>query len=413
MQVIKLTKKQKKQALQPGSVVVQPTVVSTLPVKAGTGKAARRRRNRQRRRMYVSQPEPLSTSMGVTGSVARTVDSLFFPQSGIHRGVAFGFENTALAYIKGFSDIALSGANTTWTFAFRPSNCGTNNWLQWAIGAALIDPVAAPTYQEPAAITSTQATAIRVVSFSASIIPTGPYTTQSGDGSVGYVPTNTGFTFTTSSLVNLVMQKPFNGVTPLELHWVPADGDARDETAMHSLTSANASSLVGTFATQGSASFRLEWRLGIEYVPSVAYRPFVNKASPINHPDTYYYINKMVGADWGTLIIAYADEYRMALAKHNHAGGGLDQIEALNSMGSYRIGQHEPTLGDEEEIIAEENYMHRAGKAAKRTLCDVASGFAGFEVCDNPLEGLKRITKPYFTNGRGVLGIDEPLMIRQ
>jgi hypothetical protein len=315
--------------------------------------------------------------------------------------VAFGFENTALAYVKGYEDISLSGVNTTLSFAIRPTNCAVNGWFGYTIGAAVVDPISAPGVLVPAAITATQAAAIRVVSCSVSIIPTGPYTTQSGDGAVGYLPTNNAFNFTQNAIVNLVMQKPFNGVQGMELHWVPCDNEARDETAVHSMAATNGSALVGVFVTPGSASFRIEWRLGIEYVPTPAYRPFVNKASPINHPDTYYHINKLVGAEWGTLLIAYADEYRAALARHTHIGGGLEQVEHLNSMGTYRVGQHEAMLGDEEEIIAEENALYKAGRAAKKTLCNLAADYAGYEVCDNPMQGLRDISRAYSrtTNG--------------
>lgn len=387
-------------------VVAQPVVTATVPVKAGSGKAARRRRNRERRRTLNEKGPQYSFDhqMGIAGSVSRTVDSLFFPQSGIHRGVAYGFESTALAYVKGYEEISLSGTNTTFSFAIRPSNCGTAGWFGYNIGAAVVDPISAPGTSVAAAITSTQAAAIRVVSFSASIIPTGPYTTQSGDGAIGYIPTNSTFTFTQNSIVNLVMQKPFNGVTPLELHWVPSDNEARDETTIHSLASANGSALLGIFVTGGSASFRIEWRLGIEYVPTPAYRPFVNKASPINHPDTYYYINKMVGGAWGTLLIAYADDYRAALAQHTHSYGGHDQVEYLTPLGTSRVGQRDPTVGDEEEIVAEENAFVRAGKAAGNTLCDVASAYAGYEVCDTPGKAIRDITKAYkrFKNGDGL-----------
>jgi len=319
-------------------------------------------------------------------SVNRTVQSLFYPDiGGVHRGLAnAGFSATGLAYFKGYYDVTTTTALPALTLGVRPAQLSAAGWFSYQVAAANGSPYATPTVAATALITSTNATDARCVSCEINIVPTGALLNQQGDGIVAYVPDDAGFGYTQGAAEQLMIQESCNAQTTMRLHWVPSYAGGINEASLRpvSTTLVNGSALTFIFVGAPS-SYRIEYKVGVEFVPTDAIRPYIERKSPTNHPDVYYYVNKMCNSHWKPLIVASDSEYSVAYNKESSAVGH-PPIGVFNGIGSNTNGAMQP------ENETENSFVNSAWSSTRRALQDAkcrAAEAYGLD-CDNVAGGI-------------------------
>lgn len=271
---------------------------------------------------------------GQRTSVHQCVQNHFFPDAGNFRGVADGSGNSALSSYQTSAVINSSATNQWIMFSFAPTIDQTSsNTLQLSQN---------PTFANPYKTTPAQggylgiggafngtnpSTDYRVVSATIRIIPTGAYTGQSAEGKVAYLSdlgalgssTSSDGNWSAANIDNRPWSMPVTGLTDMMLHWVPNDY----ETKFRGTGYAKNSAIVGYLnAANGNSSWRIDIKYVIEYLPTVAYTPFVPALPPDMHPNTYYHMNHVVRALYYPLILGEYNEWLKMYEKFKGVSGG-------------------------------------------------------------------------------------------
>jgi hypothetical protein len=199
----------------------------------------------------------------------------------------------------------------------------------------------------PFSTTNPSTNAWRVVSFQLKMIPTSQVTAKGGDLVVGYHPSvGTAISaganvpeFSRVNIDNLEWSMPVSGDVAIVINWVPNSAENTLQSSSH-IGDAPQSAVLGYFLGAGttSCSFRVEYDIGIEYVPNVSYRPFVERKVPQGHPDAWYHINKELSENWDRWVIMPYSTYLMEVKSHESLNPGFTTVARLNGMGSYGYG---------------------------------------------------------------------------
>jgi len=362
------------------TTVAVPVAVPPMG-RVGEGKRRRRRAARARRRAggqvvpYASgfmsgANDPITSAfvssdgtMDIKNSVHKALQNHFFPDAGIHRGLATGDGNTALAYIRGSLTVnAFTSTNNVMSFCFNPSNSATGVTLSLKYGSDLTNPLATPSATVPGVFSVTNpSTDYRCVHGSVRLIPSGSFTNQAGEGSIGYTTdlVTLSTNFTRANVDELNWSMPITGLTNDIAHWVPNTY----ETAFSANAYGKTSGIVGYLAVPSTSAantqFRLEYTLGYEYLPNTVYRPFVNLMPPDMHPDTYYHVNKITRMLHYPLIVGTWEDYQAFASK-------FTPIPPVSNPGATSIGGFARDNMDRDPIMDEyqPGYLARGVRAA-------------------------------------------------
>lgn len=405
-QTTKTVTVQKKQN-KPKSVPVQRTVTTFVNTKSNKNKS-KKSQSRKLPRNYFHKYFSHENN-ATQASVHRITQSLFYPTHGIHRGISNGFETTALANIQGSADVGIvSSTDTIMRFTFLPALfatpvvSGNPNFINivssadasaplWTIAGAIGGPFLA----------NNPSTSARIVSATLTIIPSGALMSRSGEGKIGY-GSRIGTTvsdYARDSVDNLAISQAWDGLNSMCLHWVPGVDEQIFRTGLWS-SQIDFSGFVGylIFPTNANLSFRFEWQIGIEYLPTTAYRPYVDRHPSDNTFDSYYYVNRILTAHWSPLMIDTLDGYR---ARNNMVGGssyGGRLGQFITGAGASGVGFNNAAnadvlqdVDDSFETMAPENsYASKAG----RMFCDGVTNLTGLDMCGDPIgSGLTATTK--------------------
>jgi len=328
------------------------TTVTTKAAKTSKPKIAeivvrtpKRNRKQRERKVPILVADKIAhdVTADIEQSVAKKVQTLFFPRTGIHRGEAMGVEETALTSIKGSLDVQLASTSPYVTFSFQPSllRSATMGVIKANI-ANFGDPYSTPLASIPGPfVTTYPGGAFRTVSFALTITPSGALLTQAGEGALA-IPTSYSsidWTDTRTSIDNVVMQKSWDGRRGMTLHWVPNEHDIEFDTSHTSDSPITA--LVGYFQIPAGATavgFRFSWEFGIEYIPNNAYKSYVTRLPPELHPNTLYYLNRIVTKKWSQYCICETDLYNVLEAKYQPAHKSPGYATGGGSLGSVGVG---------------------------------------------------------------------------
>ncbi len=259
----------------------------------------------------------------------QAINTIFYPQLGVHRGLARSFTESGLARVNG-QFYTGSGTSSLFalTFQVTPSTSNASGWFkyEWGGGVGFTTPA-----NVGAAISATQAVDYRVLGCEITITPQGAFTSQSGAGVIGYVPDISSFAYSNTTIANLAVHKDFKGVDPMSIHWIPAE----NESAFTPIGSSpsTSSAIVGTIscptATAANTSFLVEYCLVYEFVPSVAYRPWVSKDKPSVDSRVYKYVNDYAEKHSDPLMIGRSCDYLEMLRDAVRHEGGLMSMDSV------------------------------------------------------------------------------------
>jgi len=333
----------------------------------GTGRAARRRRNRQRKNAMVLSGRggpvgggsfqnrffnPLNLSVPEMEGVSKLTQTLFFPEHGVHRGLAASSQKTAVCTILGSIDINKVVSSTPFcSFRITPGAVGTTTPLiVGKYAAAITDPTVTPdatlTVPHPFS-TVNPSTDFRCISFECRLIPSGALTSQSGEGVITYNTNIAAVTWDNAGLTNSDYMLPFNGVTSLIAHWVPN----QDETGMNSANAepvANNSCIAGYIAvppaSASASTWRLDYTVSYEYVPSSSYRMYVERLPPTLSITSYFHLNKLEQELWNPLILGYYEDWM----NHKMLFDPLEGTKAVRTMNQFGLSAGNAMVNDEE-----------------------------------------------------------------
>jgi hypothetical protein len=321
-------------------------------------------------------------------SVHQLIQTQFFPQLGIHRGTAKGADLTALAKFKSSVDIGYtSGASNILNFTIIPGNA-TLVAGYFQLAATVLDPITAPTTSVNGPFVNINpAIGFRVVSFNVKFIPEASLYTQSGAGAIGYNPDLNSMRNTDFSRANidqLEWNMPFGSREAMIVNWMPNDSEY--QIYLNASGPANQSAIQGYLVIPiGQATqFRVELEWGIEYFPTAAYRPFVDRKLPSIHPEANYHLNQFATHHWDTLIITPYNNYRQMCAQIEGIGG-YNEVYSLMNHGSSGLGGQVgdldmPTLKPHAFIPEQED----GGFSVLDSACQASENILGYNACQQP-----------------------------
>ncbi len=351
-------------------------------------------------------------------SVHDILHTLFFSQHGIHRGLARGSTLSSLATYRGSFDIELGTGttDTTLNMALVPSKL-IGDMIYYNIGnTGVLNPFNAATGTvgriSGPFTTTNPSTEYRTVSFTLKIIPVGAALDQNGEGVIAYnsnIPATGGASgnaeWTRDAIDNLTYQMPFRGNEPMIGQWVPNDKETSFLSPVPSAPDTLSMIQLYLYTQAGKAAkWRFEWTVGIEYKATPAMRAFVERSQPKCHPDSFYYVNKVLEDNWDSLVFNNLDRYRAMAIEMGLKGS--NNYTVLTSAGSYkvsgRVGDLDNEIPDhgmtETEILrsnesaegavytglkAAGSLLKSGAKLAGNVACNVMEQTTGYS-CDDP-----------------------------
>jgi hypothetical protein len=274
----------------------------------------------------------------------RYLRSLFFPDAGQCRGMAFGSTNTALTDFRYPFELTVTAGNAAVVWVV-PELILHTSFLRYGLttsailGTTTVDLTNStlyPTVTNPVApsVDSTDTTNYRLTSFEINIISDSTILNRGGWTQATYVDnmgssvmaaTGGGTTYYTgpktyAALDNYPMTKKFNGDKDLVLHWFP-NGDEiylQDYSAI-SVATASAPDLSGFIVvlqapSTNSVTYNFDLRVGLEYVPTDLIRNTAGvKVLPNVHPLAEYYMNMLVAEKWDPLVISDLEAWKATM----------------------------------------------------------------------------------------------------
>jgi hypothetical protein len=329
-----------------------------------------------------------TNALGMTDAiVCRSVETLlqtvFSGVTGISRGIALGSQTTALARFHTANTLDVA-AGQFLTFAWAPACVTDPNWFVYTNNAVLQSPYL-PTSTSlggPFAVTS-PAVSWRVVRASMRLTPISNILSQGGAIVAAYHPNlyngnptnvNCTFSFTDNYITNMEYMKTYSGTDSPFFQWFPNDDEIYVENPLHySSTSSTLSGFVGYIRNNSASpmSYRVEWDIGIEYVPNSAYRPFVQRQLPDVHTDAMYYMNRFISSEWDKLVLTNFSTYTALTeildhVQHTH----LASYQYASQVGipSYQLPSNE------------KGYLSK-GLDVVMEACETAQYYTGVDVC--------------------------------
>jgi hypothetical protein len=283
-----------------------------------------------------------------------SINSLFYPGLGVHRGQCKTFAMSGLATLKGtiFAN-NVTAADTYFAFQMQPALANQNVWLQYGFGTTVATAINTPA---TALVTTTQAESYRVVSAQLTITPNGSLLNQAGSGVTGYIPDNLGFVTTQNNIAQLRISRPFKSIDTQILHWVPSENSSADETEFESILNANGngSAFLGYMNIPSgndlTTGFQLDYLIGIEYQPSPTYRPWVDCAPPMVDIRSYKYIGQYAMDNFDPVMVGRVEDYtKYLLGAATREGAWLHQGDHIYDATA--TGQNQAPHNDKKTLI--------------------------------------------------------------
>lgn len=392
-------------------------VMPTQPVVVGrNGKTARNRRRRLRKRVVARGVNALTSGNQYFGryfsgpydptmvsSVHKLVQTQFYPQKGVYRGISNGLEMTGITFYQGSLEISVNGTTlNTLSFEFIPGlyakgAAGTQaNFFNSIAATAITDPKTTPlagAVGGPFATTNPSTTG-RVVSAALIITPASTVLNRGGEGKLGYASSSDSLNWTRSDIDNLAISRSWDGLDAMALHWTP--GVAEYEFGQATVYNPDMSSLVGYVVAPVNVAmaWRVEWQVGIEYLPNSTFRPLIDRKAPKVRPDARYFLNDTIQEHWTPLMISTLHNYQERLAIASSLGG-LPSTQFINHAGvggtgfvGMNAGEQAGVLDEFEEDNGFVRVMGAAQRSAGQHICNFAEGLTGEDVCGNPMGAL-------------------------
>jgi len=320
--------------------------------------------------------------------------SLFSGVAGIHRGITWGNQTTALCRFKQVVTLTLP-LNTYCSIAWAPTQLANANAFVYVNGNAAANTLIVDPYNSTgtAGYTSTSvagpfnsgspALEWRVVRAAMRLTPTTSLTATSGSVMAAYIPalyvgppaagslTMAGAAWTQTNMENYAIMKTFSGQQSLMFQWFPDDDEVFVETAAHYAVSDVGNSGFGIIlgGGNGAVTYLVELDYGIEYVPVTAYRPYVDKKLPEVNPDAAYYLTHRIQKSWDKLVLATVQEYDAQTALIDHLPSAWsERYQAANVVTTPAVNL--PLRLEEEKALGYCDYV------TERTGYDVCGGVA-------------------------------------
>jgi hypothetical protein len=186
--------------------------------------------------------------------------------------------------------------------------------------------------------------------------------------------------WTATNFENFSMFKVFSGFQPVMLQWYPDDDEVYVENASeYAANTHSQSGFAGIMGGgNGSSTFHIELDYGIEYVPSITFRPFVDRKLPEVNPDATYFLTHYIQKHWDECVITTVEQYDKLTASYDH----------LPSAWSERY-QMANTVG-----IPSNKLPLRVFEEAKKDagICEMIIDKTGYDVCGAVGEGFERVS---------------------
>jgi hypothetical protein len=178
--------------------------------------------------------------------------------------------------------------------------------------------------------------------------------------------------WTTQSLENYPYIREFDGSQHIMLQWFPNEYETALDSASDSLTKPN-SGFYGYINSplNNSVSYHVEFDYGIEYVPTVAYRPYVDLDQPTTHYDALYYLNLFNKANWNKTVITTYQEYLSFASSIDHIKGSLFKNYALNSTIGLPVSLPQQKRMEKEAHVTEERFCETIDRMTGLDACGV------------------------------------------
>lgn len=169
---------------------------------------------------------------------------------------------------------------------------------------------------------------------------------------------------------NFEMIKTYDGTTQVVLQWFPNDDEIRVEPPSNVLSN-EYSGFYGYIQAPANnpVTYHIELDYGIEYTPSLAYRPFVERKPPTTHPDAYYYLNLFVGKNWDKCVVCTVEQYDAFVSMIEHVP--LTLSTSFNQSNRIANPNNLPSL----QKMTNQAYIEEEG------YCEMIADTVGFDVC--------------------------------
>jgi len=315
---------------------------------------------------------PSISDQAVFTSFKKLFQTMFVPTHGIFRGLATGLSQSALCYYKGSFDLnGFTGTNNTVTLCANPHAvkapfASSGGMIAYKYSTGVTDPYATPSGGiDGPFVALDPADEVRVVSFTLTITPAGQLMNQGGEGVLAYTDNLDSIAWTRPGLDNLNFNKSFNGLRSMIAHWVPACGEEEDfQNGLATLDHSGLVLYITIPATiTASPAFRVDWAVGIEYIPKALYKPIVDRRASDIEPNTFYFINKVLSNSWDKYMILDYEQYVTYLKTFEALRGGhtYNGWAPLSYTGEIGTGQNNPAIAEIEDDYEElrlERQMH-------------------------------------------------------
>ncbi len=333
------------------------------------------------------------------------VQNCFSGVGGIHRGLSLGSQLTALCRFKQSFQVTVP-SGTYYSYAWAPAALFSQYAHQAAFSTNGLTLTTNPTdpwnslaltnvglLNQPGPFFGTNpSTSWRLVRGAMTISPTSSVLNQGGVQCHAYatnvyvgvpaaidlqaLPSNAvaGNAWNATNFVNFEQYKLMQGTTPMVLQWYPNDDEIYVQSlAFWQTVSTPYSGFVGYMQapSTNSAQYTIELDYGIEYVPNLAYRPYVDRYLPTVDEDAFQELNKFVSKHWDECVVTTRVQYDKFVDKFEHSTPALrTHIDMTGDVGM--PSDYLPPLATKSMI----------GKA-----CDALANTTGYDVCDMVYSG--------------------------
>jgi hypothetical protein len=318
------------------------TLVQTNKANARSERRANNRRiRRQRRPFNGGNNVGLPVGKDILHSTQHLIQSLFYQDHGVFRGLSKGSSTTAVTIIKQ-SFIINCTALQTLQFSWTPSELTAPNWYSSRDAAVATHPYDAGSVAVGGPFSVVNPSSVRrLVGARMIIYPVTPLLTSSGGGKLAYCPTWQGAiaaNYVPSSLDNMEWTMPWPATESIVMNWVPNQFEV-DMTASTTPSATFTGQFTGYFnAGANTTSWRVEIQSAIEYVPTLAYRPYVMRSAPKMHPEAYHYANQLINTNWSGLVMMDYKKYMAVSQSFNQVGDGHREVHNLGLTNSGTMG---------------------------------------------------------------------------
>ncbi len=274
------------------------------------------------------------------------IQTLFYPSLGVYRGLAKGSATTALATLKKTFDLTIA-ANGSLGLSWVPTDLTGAGAISYFVGVAGNDP-------DPYQASSTKvagffnatnpSTDYRVVSAHLILIPSASMLNNNGEGQLAYFPSwpgavAGGAAYLRANVDQVYWTKPVSAPKSYVMNWVPnqyevdfkKSGNAYDDPSSFMFYFYNGANIM---------NYRVEMQITVEYMPTVAYRPYVMREPPLIPLSSYDDLNRHLVSCWDSTVLVDYEYWRADIAARESKGGHTVVEKVMNAgTGPLTYGQ--------------------------------------------------------------------------